>query len=302
MGAVVEAVGSSEFLAGLRWGGITAAVALLVGIAWRRWREEPAPAAGLAAVVAGVIAMSNVRPPNANLLAGLGLLVLAGAIFPWTRRIPFLPVLIALPGAWLIGRSDLPEATGVVPLVIGVIALGGPVVAWFEENANGSPLPTLLFALAAAGVWVTVPDTEEALVLLGAMAAPTLLAWPLGLARLGAGGVHALVGIFMWVIAWGGRGRDGSIVGAVAALGMLVAAPVAAWIARKPRVTTAGWPAIWLLAIQILVVAVATRVAGLRANPIDAAMIAIPTLIAALLLWVVMERSTSHAPRSHLVD
>lgn len=300
MGAIVESVGSPEFLVGLRWGGIAAGVALLIGLAWRRWRQEPAPLAGLAAVVAAGLAMSIARPLPSSVWAGLGLLALAGAIFPWTRRVPIVPVLTALPGAWLIGRSSLPESGWVAPLVIVVIALGGPVISWFDENAHGSALPTLLFAVSAAGVFVTVPDTEEALVLLGAIAAPTLLAWPLRVARLGAVGAHALVGIFLWVIAWGGRGREGSIVGAVAALGMLVAASIAAWIARKQNVTTAGWPGIWLVLLQILVVALTTRVAGLRTDPIEAVTIAVPTLVAALLLWVVVERSISHAPRSDL--
>jgi hypothetical protein len=275
-------------------------VALLVGIAWRRWRQEPAPLAGLAAVAAAGLAMSIARPLSSNVWAGLGLLALAGAISPWTRRVPFVPVLMALPGAWLIGHSGLPESGWVVPLVVVVIALVGPVISWFDENTPGSALPSLLFAVSVVGVWATVPDTEEALVLVGAIAAPTLLAWPLRLARLGAIGGHALVGLYVWVIAWGGRGREGSIVGAVAALGMLIGAPIGAWIARKQNVTTAGWPGIWLLALQVLVVVVTTRVAGLQTDPIDAASIAMPALVVALLLWVVAERSLGHAPRSDL--
>ena len=299
MDSIVEAVGSPEFLAGLRWGGITAAAALLIGIAWHRWREEPAPVAGLAVVVATGLGMQLVRPLHQNLLIGLALLAVAGAIFPWTRRVPFLPGLVALPGAWLIGRSDLPGPGWVVPLVIVVIALGGAAISWFDENGGGSPLPMLLFAIAAAGVWVTVPDTEEALLLLGAMAAPTLVAWPLRLARLGPIGAHTLIGLYMWVVAWGGRGREGSVVGATAALGMLVAAPIGSWIARKQQVTTRVRPGLLLVVLQFLVVAVTARVAGLRAEASDAAIIAVPTLAAALLLWVVVERSIPRSAVDH---
>ncbi|MGH8928762.1 MAG: hypothetical protein ACRDWH_10455 [Acidimicrobiia bacterium] len=298
MGAIVEAVGSPEFLAGLRWGGITAAVGLAVGLGWRRRLKKPAPVAGLAAVVAAALAMSITGPLPSMVWAGLGLLALAGAIFPWTRRIPFLPLLVAFPGAWLIGRSGLPGPDWVVSVVSVVVAVVGPVAAWFDEDADGSPTPAWLFAIAAAGVWVTVPDTEEALVLLGAIAAATLLSWPLGVARLGSVGVHALVGLYMWVVAWGGRGREGAVVGAVAALGMLFAAPVAAWMARNRNVATTGWAAVWLVVLQILVVAVSTRVGGLRPDPFDAAAIAVPALLAALLLWLLTERSISHAPRS----
>jgi hypothetical protein len=302
VGAIVESIGSPEFLAGLRFGGITTGVALLGALIWRRSRKEPAPFGGLAAAGAILLAMPVARPINWTLLGGLGLLALAGLIFPWTRRNPFLPVMAALPGAWLVATSGLPGPDWVLVTVFGVAALGGPVIAWFDEAARDSPLPALLFAISAAGVYVTVPDTEEALVLLGALAAPTLLAWPLWVARLGAVGAHVLVGTYLWVAAWGGRGREGSVVGAVAALGMVLAAPIGAWMARKEKVTTAGWLGIWLVVLQVLVVAVTTRVGGLQTDPIEAAIIAVPTLAAALLLRVVVERSTSHSPRSEPVN
>jgi hypothetical protein len=181
--------------------------------------------------------------------------------------------------------------------VVGVIATVGPVSAWFDHDAQGSPVPAVLLAISVAGVWLTVPDTEEALVLLGAMALPTLLAWPMGVARLGAVGVYPLVGLYMWVVAWGGRGREGSIVGAAAALGLLLAAPIGTWLARKQKVTTTGWPRVWLIGLQVLVVAVTTRVAGLQTDPTAAAGIAAPVLVASVLLWVAVEKSFGHAQR-----
>ena len=74
---------------------------------------------------------------------------------------------------------------------------------------------------------------EEALVLLGAMLAPTLLVWPLRIARLGPVGAHPLVAWLLWVIAWGGRGRAGSVIGAAAGIGLLVVAPLASWLAHR---------------------------------------------------------------------
>ena len=63
----------------------------------------------------------------------------------------------------------------------------------------------MLFAVTLAGVWVTVPDTEEALVLLGALTIPTLVAFiPTGAAR--PIGAHALSGLMIWVVA--GVGED----------------------------------------------------------------------------------------------
>jgi hypothetical protein len=287
--SIVEAVGSPEFVTGLRWGAITAAAALLVGIAWRRWRQEPAPVAGLAVAVAVALGMPVIRSLDLDLLAGVGLLAVAGALFPWTRRIPVFPILLALPGAWLIGRSDLPGPGWVIPLVIATIALGGPVISWFDERSEGSPVPMVLFAIAVAGVWATVPDTEEALVLLGAMAIPTLLAWPLRVARIGPIGAHTLIALYMWVVAWGGRGREGSIVGAAAALGMLVAAPIGSWVSRRTQGTESGRIGLALVGLQLLVVGITTRVAGLQFDAGDAATIALPTLVGASVLWMVIE-------------
>jgi hypothetical protein len=253
---------------------------------------------GLAATTAAAVAMNIARPLSDRVWAGLGLLALAGAAFPWTRRIPVLPMVVTLPGAWLISQSGLPGGPWVVYLVIVVAALSGPLISWFDEEADLSPIPAWLFAISVAGVWVTVPDTEEALVLLGAMAIPTLLAWPLGVARLGAIGGHSLVGLYMWVVVWGGRGREGSIVGAAAALGMLVAAPLGAWVARKQKVTTTGWSWICLIVIQLLLVAITARVAGFRVDPTAAVAIALPSLVVAVFGWVALDRALGHAPWS----
>ena len=300
MGVIVEAAASAEFLAGLRWGGIAAAIGLIVGVVWRRRLGEPAPVMGIAAVVAAATALAVVRPLNPSLLAGLFLLAGAGAIFPWTCRVPALPFLAALPGAWLIAGSGIPGPGWAIPLAAVVTAVAGPVVSWFDRRANPSALPSLLFAISAAGVWVTVPDTEEALVLLGALTAPVLLAWPLRVARLGAVGGHLLVALYMWVVVWGGRGREGSIVGAVAAVGMLIAAPMGAWIPRRPLVITTGWFGIVLIALHFLVVAVTTRVGGLRDTAADAGAVAIPTVIAAMLVWVAVEALGPRPDRGEL--
>ena len=291
MGAIVEAAVSAEFLAGLLWGGVAAAIALAVGVAWLRWRREPPPVAGLAALVAAAAVMPIVRRLPGLVVAGLVMLALAGAVFPRTRRISMIPVLLALPGAWMIGASGIPGPGWAAPLVVVATAVGGPLVSWFDEEIHGPPIVALLFALATAGVWATVPDTEEALVLLGAVIAPTLLAWPLRVARLGPIGGHALVGLYLWVVVWGGRGREGSIVGAMAALGMLMVAPTGAWIARQSRVRATGWYGIGLISLQLVVVVATTRIAGLREQAADAAWIAIPTLLVALMIWVFVQRS-----------
>lgn len=291
MGSILDAVSSPEFLAGLRWGGIFAVIGLVVGLIWRRLRQEPAPIAGLIAVGAAAVAITSTTRLSREVWVGLGLLALAGVLFLWTRRTPLLPIVAALPGAWLISRADLPGPAWVIPLALIAVALAGPLISLLDDGANPSAVPTILFAISAAGVWATVPDTEEALVLLGAMAGPTLLAWPLGVARLGPIGTHALVGLYVWVAAWGGRGRPASTIGAVAAVGMLVAGPVGTWLGRRPMGETTNGSRVWLVALHLLTVAVTTRMAGLLTDPIAAAVIAASALVVALLLWILVQRS-----------
>lgn len=294
MDAILEAGRSPEFLAGLRWGGIVGGVALLFGLGWRLWRKEPAPIVGLAAVFAAVMAMPLVRDLDPFLLAGLGLLALAGVAFPWSRRLPILTVVLAAPGAWFIGLSDLPQYGWTLWTMIAIVAVAGPVISWFDETDHGSALPVLLFAVTVAGVWVTVPDTEEALVLLGAMTIPTLIAFPLRVGRLGPIGAHVLIGLIIWVVGWGGRGREGSIIGAIAGLGMLVAAPLAALAAGKESVTVNTGSGMFLVVLHAVLVAVVTRIAGLREEALDAAVIAIPALLIGWLAWLLFDRTKTY--------
>ena len=125
------------------------------------------------------------------------------------------------------------------------------------------------------------------------MSVPTLLAWPLRVARLGSIGAHCLLGLLMWVIAWGGRGRSGSVIGAAAAIGLLVAAPLGSWFARHPRVTTSRSAGLVLVVIHAALVAFVTRVAGFEAEPQPALVLSISGLGLATVLWWVMESLAS---------
>ena len=113
----------------------------------------------------------------------------------------------------------------------------------------------------------THPDTEEILVLVGVMLPLVLLAWPKVLAGLAGVGAFPLIGLLAWVVAWGGRGRETAIVGAVASLGLLVAEPFARWLRGSPRLQwlpdgPAGAVAAGVL--QAVVVLGPARLAGLQ--------------------------------------
>src|SRR5690606_32918712 len=93
-----------------------------------------------------------------------------------------------------------------------------------RAGAGVQPAPgvgPVLVAVTVAGVYLTVPDTEMATVLLGAALPAAALGWPFAWGRLGGGGALATVAVVAWTVALDGRGRLGSVVGGVACLGLL---------------------------------------------------------------------------------
>jgi hypothetical protein len=120
------------------------------------------------------------------------------------------------------------------------------------------------------------------------MVIPTFLAWPLRVARLGAIGAYALVGLLLWVIAWGGRGREGSIVGAVACLGLFLVQPLIRRIGREHRRLTDRSAVL----LQSALVFMGARVAGMREDPAIAAWIASSTLAFATIASLILDKQT----------
>ncbi len=125
-------------------------------------------------------------------------------------------------------------------------------------------------------MYFTVPDTEHALVLLGAALPLALSSWPVPLARLGSGGAYAATGLLAWTAAIDGVARPASIVGGICSLGLLVAEPVGRLIgptgprpgARRPspidRLANTWAAALWIGVAQACIVLVTSRVVGLR--------------------------------------
>jgi hypothetical protein len=134
-------------------------------------------------------------------------------------------------------------------------------------------LPPLL-AVTAAGIWACVPDVEGPLVLLGASLLLPLLGWPSplaarwpGLAAFGTAGSVAMAAVLVWVVATGGVGRPGSVVGGLACLGLLAVEPAVRrldvhrrspleLLEQRPGLT---WTAV---AAHLLLVGIASRVTG----------------------------------------
>jgi hypothetical protein len=139
--------------------------------------------------------------------------------------------------------------------------------------------------MSTVGLFYTLPDPEEAAVLLGVAAALSLLAAPPIRAWYGPAGSWVVAGAFVWTVAAGGYGRASAIIGGIGCLGAFVAEPIAHRMAR-PRVVQRGT---WVIAIvHGATVLVSARVAGLQPDPGLALTIAAANLavVVAALAWV----------------
>jgi hypothetical protein len=208
-------------------------------------------------------------------------------------------ILLAAPFAWLLA-VDASSTGWVREVVVLGAALGGVAAARTDVLWGATSLPPVLFAVTAAGVFAAVPDTEQAAALLGASIPVGLAAWPLGRARLGPAGAGAATALLVWVAAVGGRGRQPSIVGAVACLGLMVTLPVGPWLAARWPRRSPTWPRrVVPVLVPVLahtaLVAVASRVAGISEELRVAVPVAATTAVAALGVstWLARRRSSA---------
>jgi hypothetical protein len=242
---------------------VTTAAAL--GAISRTWSVVPAALLGLVGVAAALAWLERRRVPTRPSLTTAAVLMT-----------PFAAVLAvdASSTGWvrgLIGAS----------IVLGALAASRTDAGWGETG-----VPPGLYAITAAGVFAAVPDTEQAATLLGASVPMALCGWPLGHARLGPTGAGAATALLVWVAAVGGRGREPSIVGAVACLGLLVTLPAGRWLAGRagdPRALGHGrGAAVPLVGVHLAVVAVASRMAGVTSDLEVAIPVAVVTMLVAL--------------------
>jgi hypothetical protein len=274
-----------ELVSGLAAG----ALALLAATVQSRRHAHHVPVAGLVMTAAALVAISRTWSVVPGALLGLGGVTLTLA---WLDRRrprcgpPFTAgaVLIA-PFAAVLAVDASP--TGWVRGLVGAaIVLGATAASQTEAAWGDAGLPPVLYAITAAGVFAAVPDTEQAAVLLGASVPLGLAGWPLAHVRLGPAGAGAAVALLVWVAAVGGRGREPSIVGAVACLGLLVTLPVGRWGARRTggsgAVRRSEYVAVLVVGAHVAVVAVASRVAGISSDLDVAATVAAATVLAAL--------------------
>ena len=287
--AVRDLLDQTQFQLGLAAGVAGAVLALLLLPVWRRSSARtPLPAVGLLVGAATLIGLGD-TPRRPQLAAGLLLLAATAPVARLVRHRSVAAV-ASVPGAVVVALAATRPPTSVSWLAVaGAIVVVGSLVADFDSRHRRSGLGPVLFAVSAAGVYVTVPDTEAAAALLGATLAPALLGWPRCLASLGTAGAYVAVGALVAVAADGGRTLEASVVGAAACVGLLAAEPAAARVAdrlgrRATRTYRPGWPIVPVVLCHALVVVVAGRVAG-QASSLG---LAISVVVADLILAVAL--------------
>jgi hypothetical protein len=253
-----------------------------VAIVWvrvRRGAREPGVAL---AVAIGCLAGLRVdhRLP-ASLVVGVVLLAVGEGLArdraTWGR------LLSATPGAVVLGAA-LPDGWALwIRVLVAVAAVAGGTSADGVDQVMPRVLPALL-AIGAVGVYFCVPDTEAPKALLGALLAGAVIVLE---PRLGhALGQVTVTGLFVWVAAYGGAGRPGSVVGGVACLGVVLLIPLVRWSRATPA------RIVLLVVTQFALVVFESRVAGFEHSAWSAFALSIPAFVlaAAVLLAMAHER------------
>jgi hypothetical protein len=303
-----EIIDRPEFRAGLRSGFALTALVAAAGVVSIRLFRRPVPIAGLVVAIALTKGSQHWDALPPNVPRGLAYLAFAGlsagVLASLWQPLAYTGLLFAIPGASILtSDTGLPDVSWVAPLVVVSVVVGGTLVADFDRRFHGRGWSVVLFAISVVGVYFTVPDTERALVLLGATLPIVLLGWPFALASLGTVGAYPAVGALVWISAFEGLGRHGSIIGGVACLGLFVVEPIAKWLrlgAATPFETlpTRVWIAIPVACAHLVLVVIASRVVGLRTPVGQAVVLAGATLVFGVAALLALGASYRPRPRS----
>jgi hypothetical protein len=233
--ALRDLLHARAFALGLAYGGVAVLFAASVAVSLRRRVPD---FAGVAFVLASWLAIRGAWGADlatGSVLLAFILLALGGSVVVFATRWlpaasghPLLTTAVALtPGAVLLGKVTPLAGSGAARVVLALTTIAfGVALRDFDAMRGPRGAPWLLFAVTAGGVYLAVPDTELARVMLGVAIPFVLLSVPRPLSPLGPAGSAAIVGVFTWVVIVGGRGRPSSVVGGLATIGILVAEPL----------------------------------------------------------------------------
>lgn len=291
-----------EFIAGLLSGALAVLVVVALGLLSRHLWRRPTPVCSIALVIAAIAALLTAAPPPLGLILGTLVLLEAGALACHLTVPYWIWMVLMVPGAALFYRADIPGVAWAPHVVFLAVVILGPAVADFTRRHRDLAVGPGLALCSIAGVYVTVPDTEQARLLLGVGILLALTGWPLRLASLGPVGAPAFVALLAWTAATGGRARVSSVLAGIACLGVLALEPVARRLHARVRAPLLGErprrrqpsgmrSTRWIILVGIThfgYVLIASRVAGLlESTAATVAILAVATPIATLaLVWI----------------
>ena len=292
LGQAVDALLTSPQFAAGWWCGVVAFGAGVAAAVVHRSRSRPAPVPMLGLLFGGAVLLAVGMTLGWPAGLALGLLVLAGAgvAGSWMGVGPLLSMLLAVPGAWLVVFRGAPPLAGWLRLLtMTAVVAGGWLLADVDRRWGRAGFVPVLLAVSVAGVYATVPDTEQALAALGVALPLALLGWPRPLASLGQGGAYVAAGTLVWVVSAGGVGRASSVIGGVACLGLLVVEPLARGLHPDRRsvvdcLPSGRWGPPAVTTLHLSLVYPAARVVGLRPSVTQAAILAGVGLAGAVLV------------------
>jgi hypothetical protein len=210
-----------------------------------------------------------------GLIGGLVLLAVGGLFADLAKqeqRMQAAAVVVPVAlGAWMVGwEAGVQNVFWVRVATMAAAIAGGFGIGAFDFRWRHRGYTPLLLAVTVVGIFYTVPDTGEAVVLLGVALPIALLGWPRPLASVGWVGGFPVAGLLAWTVARGGYGRQSAIVGGLACLGLLVLEPLMRAFRQRGwsplELVPPGWDfALLVGAAHLAIVFVASRVAGLQA-------------------------------------
>lgn len=289
----IEALLTPEFFGGLSLGILVTVVSLASGLVLGRRFVGWFRITGLLISIVSLVALSLISDVRPTLWLGTLLLALAGATL---HRLPvrWLAPLLFAPGAVLVNMAATASSQPWVRWFVAlVIVSAAPLVVSFVVTSPIRGCAPVLFSIFVLGVFLTVPDTEEALVLLGIAVPPAFSALLRKPALIGPAGAGSLVGVSLWVISQGAVGRPASVIPATACLGLLLVEPSIAGLSARFRGqsstrSSSDFSPLAPIVVQLVLVVAIARLGGRFGSPAPATAVSVSLLLSCALmtLWV----------------
>ena len=262
--------------------------------------RDPAPWSGTAALVSALIAVGTLGSLGTVLLGGLALVVVAEVVIRRRLLGEMAAAALVVAGACVamagVERTP-PNRDGATAVVaVAALAIGREAL---RRAGFGPAADTWIVAGLAVGAFVTIPETELLVPLVGAVCPALLIAISPSGDRPTTGfappGALALATLIAALAIDGGHTRTSSIIGALAGFGWVFLLGAAALLVPSSADATSGRRSLRLVLGHAVVLLALTRVAGVLDSAPAALFTAAASMVlgvAAMTRWVPLARPT----------